>query len=557
MVQGVGLRALLDAGEEEPSVSSYKAAAAHVVQDPHQLNRLTENANKDSLLIYLTEHGACFARFFQHLYSALPPSKFSEAHTVAECVSNMLAELLQDLCQLLRDDLGEVLRILCPGLDVCLQPTQPRGTRHLASVMTGCDNFFEHLAADPHGSAVMSRWVSFPGDLALDANLQVVWIEKLSNMVSDCSSNHDISATLQLWANVVALKQALRGLATEKAKKSVAALDDETQSLLKSFNLAIPGSIRMVQSHIEDLSNRHTLPTLRSIVGSFPCKYCLSSSISLPLIPSFEEEVEPDASDLYIDILGKGIGVWKVLVAEPVFTKIQNMGSHFSPVGEKLRILASGLWDRKGYTGSKKQREQLNVPLTSTDCGRKCSILWQVFIGIADNLDVLQQVILVWDIDDRQTNDKTIEKVIDLQRSYSGETIKRCNQRLSAPQNVQLPAHFEDNLPQNVRGHRSAGRDVRTVDQATIQLANKFYALTEPMMRSVLANDLAAEFPFDLSREEAACIAHFQTSSLIMGRSGTGKTTCLIFKMVGKNLTSKAVKDTKPVQQVRQEPAGD
>ena len=79
---------------------------------------------------------------------------------------------------------------------------------------------------------------------------------------------------------------------------------------------------------------------------------------------------------------------------------------------------------------------------------------------------------------------------------------------------------------------------------------DKFYALTEPVIRSILSSDLSAEFPFNLSREEARVIRHFRTASLILGRSGTGKTTCLVFKLVGKYLASKAVVDERPVRQV-------
>lgn len=79
---------------------------------------------------------------------------------------------------------------------------------------------------------------------------------------------------------------------------------------------------------------------------------------------------------------------------------------------------------------------------------------------------------------------------------------------------------------------------------------DKFYALTEPVLRSILSNDLSAEFRFHLSREETRVIRHFRTASLILGRSGTGKTTCLLFKLVGKYLASKAVADERPARQV-------
>jgi len=79
---------------------------------------------------------------------------------------------------------------------------------------------------------------------------------------------------------------------------------------------------------------------------------------------------------------------------------------------------------------------------------------------------------------------------------------------------------------------------------------DKFYALTEPVIRSVLANDVTAEFPFDLCEDEARVIRHFKTASLILGRSGTGKTTCLVFRLVGKYVARKAVAGERPVRQV-------
>jgi hypothetical protein len=79
---------------------------------------------------------------------------------------------------------------------------------------------------------------------------------------------------------------------------------------------------------------------------------------------------------------------------------------------------------------------------------------------------------------------------------------------------------------------------------------DKFYSLTEPVIRAVLANDVMAEFPIDLSEDEARVVQHFKTASLIIGRSGTGKTTCLVFKLVVKYLARRAVADVRPVRQV-------
>ena len=164
---------------------------------------------------------------------------------------------------------------------------------------------------------------------------------------------------------------------------------------------------------------------------------------------------------------------------------------------------------------------------------------------------------------------KVFDSVVLLQSSYSPETIRRCRQRPSFQTKKIFPARFEDLDPRSTKVGEPAGSlDIKIVDQGTIDLASKhetfifrnlcvtdsgtdkFYALTEPIYDAIVANDLSAEFPFDLSREEARIISHFQSASLILGRSGTGKTTCLIFKMVGKYLASKVVTGETPVKQV-------
>ena len=71
---------------------------------------------------------------------------------------------------------------------------------------------------------------------------------------------------------------------------------------------------------------------------------------------------------------------------------------------------------------------------------------------------------------------------------------------------------------------------------------DKFYAFSEPLIRSVFSDNMTAELPLDLSKDEECVIAHFHSSTLILGRSGTGKTTCLIYKLVAQYLAGKVLK---------------
>ena len=146
---------------------------------------------------------------------------------------------------------------------------------------------------------------------------------------------------------------------------------------------------------------------------------------------------------------------------------------------------------------------------------------------------------------------KSIERVVTLQRTYNDDLVHQCQQPPTLRDGKQFPIQFKNPIEDITKSsHRSPDLDVRIIDQETIEMANKFYALTAPMLRSIIANDLNAEFPVDFSQDEIQIICHFKTSSLILGRSGTGKTTCLVFKLIGKHLAIRRLPDERRIRQV-------
>lgn len=86
--------------------------------------------------------------------------------------------------------------------------------------------------------------------------------------------------------------------------------------------------------------------------------------------------------------------------------------------------------------------------------------------------------------------------------------------------------------------------------QANGVFSDKFYNLTGPFLKSIVNDHSDEEFPFDLSPEELEIVKHFSTSSLILGRSGTGKTTCLLFKMLAKHRARQSGSDEQQARQV-------
>ena len=73
---------------------------------------------------------------------------------------------------------------------------------------------------------------------------------------------------------------------------------------------------------------------------------------------------------------------------------------------------------------------------------------------------------------------------------------------------------------------------------------------TQTVIDNLVSQNLGAEFPFVLRKEELKIIKNYRTSTLILGRSGTGKTTCLVYKLVGRYLAYNSLYHGRPRRQV-------
>ena len=61
--------------------------------------------------------------------------------------------------------------------------------------------------------------------------------------------------------------------------------------------------------------------------------------------------------------------------------------------------------------------------------------------------------------------------------------------------------------------------DIRLINQDFIDTFNKSFTVTEEVLQSIIHQDLAAEFPFDMSEMELQIIQHSGTPTLIMARA--------------------------------------
>lgn len=95
---------------------------------------------------------------------------------------------------------------------------------------------------------------------------------------------------------------------------------------------------------------------------------------------------------------------------------------------------------------------------------------------------------------------------------------------------------------------------LRDIVLIVLFVADKFYMVTQTTIDNLVSQNMDAEFPLVLSQEELGIIKNSRTSTLILGRSGTGKTTCLVYKLLGRYLAANHLKLARPRRQVRNYP---
>ena len=367
MTKRSALLALLEV-ETEPTQKYYNEVVDDATENPQQISGLVEKGVRDDVLILLTTHHHRLAQFFRRLRSiARQTSKSATTGRIAAESVELLIDILPYLHQLLEPT--KVLDFLLPALDVCFTPSQRPALRELASVLTTSGTLLKHLVSDHLGVEVIRQWASMQSTIALDAGTLSSWTERLVNMVESCAIDHVVAHETQRWHTLKALKGSLQnteqgasrssgkhhtpttrhdlpalGSMTQlnredkkgrlakqhDTKSTIPSLQDNDKRSLKTFDLHVPGSISSLQETIKQLEEEKTTAILLSIVSRLPCYLCISSLESLAHTSKGESYSESfqAVSIPHVEILDKGIGIWKVLLSPQALRSVLHMGSH-------------------------------------------------------------------------------------------------------------------------------------------------------------------------------------------------------------------------------------
>ena len=291
-----------------------------------------------------------------------------------------------------------------------------------------------------------------------------------------------------------------------------------------------------------------------------------------------EEDEEPNEEELELDLESPFEDLpWEVDCTDQFWKALQN--TNISDVLKRrivarIRMLAEGRWTKKlcrRLDGLSKKR---NIMLFEAKLTRSSRIIWELTVAFSAKCSndpalrvqakttagrVYSEIIRVWDVAaDRDTLMKKVENIVKshnrglnciVRKELSGfrkgdDKVKNaCSERLpnffvEVAENVeQFPqekAAKVGKIPEKGSSSRFFFPPASANDMEYHIL--KFYAFSSALINSVLHSDHATkvDFPFRVTELEHAII-NLQPSQpcpiILLGRSGTGKTTCCLYRL--------------------------
>ncbi|KAG7005395.1 UvrD-like helicase ATP-binding domain-containing protein [Physcia stellaris] len=529
------------AREEQPPFRTLQATAALLAGNPDLLADLMGDLS-DDLLALLETKADRFNRILLELGAHITDkSDFSKKFTP------FVQYLLHSTEDML--DQGGFHDLFCTALRLC---SANRDRWQLIREILGQGQTMETLILSSGGDSQLLQWFLSLREGDADASVLTDWTQRVVSLVDACSSDHGISDTLNRWRKIGLLRHALQQAISSK-RNPKDSMDHYTTLLFVEFGLQIPGSQSMCQNHLDVLSRRETMLVLRRVLASYPCGLCQRIGHSGTALPKIANNVANTAyeydmtNDSYI-WNAKRLGEWEIVLSSQAYQRFRSLEGSFKTreaLSMKLKGVAAGYLNWRMAASS---RETLRIPLQIAKGRANIDFLCQVDLAPGPELNMEQQVIRVWAIGPQEIFNDIIDEVAKFQEGFSQKYVDECLQVGTVFRGKRSPVMYPRSENSLVL-REPADLDIRLMNQEFIDMFNKSFTITEDMLQSIVHQDFAAEYPFDMSEMEMQIVRHSGRPTLIMGRSGTGKTACLVFKMVHKDC---AVLSSSPENRAKQ-----
>ncbi|KAF8435903.1 hypothetical protein BGX38DRAFT_105734 [Terfezia claveryi] len=468
-------------------------------------------------------------------------------------IDKLMIRLLDDQYQHLRDRETFFELLMC----MLLLADIGNRLRGLAAYLADISSLLGKVISSDLSSDFLEDWVDSLGKSHPNATTLRGWTEVAANLVNGCVGGHDAEEALHRWKSLKLVREQLH--ASQKALKRDPyyhiAFSYDMHTLLRDFGLTSPHSEATLKSTLEAIDITLTFEILTALIKSMPCRLCFSNCTgggNASVLASHSrrgsggkgwfDEAEADQFQ-YEDLLGRSLGRWKIALSAHALKDLQNSYSegNFPHIESKLQDLATGDWVRRSVAKPVSiEYLRFKVRLFEATYGSNGRVLWQVDQGFDERIGAACQIVRVWRIGDvKEINErKSYELVYRAQSSWSAQRVADCKVNcLDEKNGIKIPAIFGDREDMA----EEAQSDDHSVENRTaldILVTGKFHTLTSRIFDNILSGNQDAEFPFDVNGTEIRIIKHFQTAAFILGRSGTGKTTCLLYKLLSRYLAS-------------------
>ncbi|CAE6431349.1 unnamed protein product [Rhizoctonia solani] len=255
--------------------------------------------------------------------------------------------------------------------------------------------------------------------------------------------------------------------------------------------------------------------------------------------------IRPLAAAKYFDE-GTGLGAWNIIIsgrAVKDLRHIQKDGSHvFGMVYKKIMELSQGFFsddNQKRLLGL-----DTEVPIYEAKVSRDLRIVYQVDLDTDIDAKVDKQILKIFGVYTHAQLDNRLWALVSHYHinRRGKEYRRRCLHRetpRARGQNVTLPGHFKHEegmeAPVEPPPTNSVPLEGMTeqdfLDLHSLIALEKFIPMSQSLVTSIL-NNSDANHVFHVSAKEKEIIYH-ESACFVLGRSGTGKTTSILFKMIG------------------------
>ncbi|KAF8807162.1 hypothetical protein BYT27DRAFT_7189247 [Phlegmacium glaucopus] len=321
---------------------------------------------------------------------------------------------------------------------------------------------------------------------------------------------------------------------SQEAEGQITAILKDQQSVLKFYLESmqrhdIAAAILTACVHREVLDTNPNLNIIK--------EQTILSSNGLISTPAAFPMVLPMKAALYFES-ADGFGEWRILISTRADHDLRDArrkdSKFFKIIVKKIKELSNGHFSDDNQKRLNGQNTQ--IPIYEAKMTRDSRLVYHIDCLPEYDADVERQVVKIFGVYTHAQIDDRLWDSVGYHLGRKGkEYRRRCtfrNRPLNKGDNVFMPACFPPpDIVEEELGNVPELPCDNLEELHSLLVLEKFVAFSQALLNSIMA-DLDVAHVFNVSPQEKEII-EYPYSCYVLGRSGTGKTTTMLFKMLG------------------------